>query len=69
MPKEKFTGRAKGMAFVTMSTEELKYVIQKVLRLFRNVELQELPPIIYQLSLLCAKVSFFSIRPFLNLRI
>jgi len=31
MPKEKFTGRAKGMAFVTMSTEEERdLVIEKL---------------------------------------
>ena len=41
---------------VPLSSEELGHVIQKVLRMFKDVDLQELPPLVYQLLLLATKV-------------
>uniref|UniRef100_A0A4W3ITH4 FA complementation group I n=1 Tax=Callorhinchus milii TaxID=7868 RepID=A0A4W3ITH4_CALMI len=40
---------------VPVSVEELQFVVEKVLRMFSRLELQELPPLIYQLLLLSAK--------------
>ncbi|KAL2094144.1 hypothetical protein ACEWY4_011456 [Coilia grayii] len=40
---------------VPLSPEELRFVIEKVLRMFQKVELQEIPPLIYQLLLLASK--------------
>ncbi|XP_078283323.1 Fanconi anemia group I protein [Rhinoraja longicauda] len=40
---------------VPVSTEELQFVIMKVLKMFPKLDLQELPPLVYQLLLLSAK--------------
>ncbi|XP_069480410.1 Fanconi anemia group I protein isoform X2 [Ambystoma mexicanum] len=40
---------------VPLNTEELLFVVEKVLRMFSKLELQELPPLLYQLLLLSAK--------------
>ncbi|XP_072004593.1 Fanconi anemia group I protein isoform X2 [Engystomops pustulosus] len=42
---------------VLLSTEELQFVVEKVLRLLSKVDLQEMPPLVYQLLLLSAKGS------------
>lgn len=41
---------------VPLSTEELQFLIEKVLRMFAKLDLQEIPPLVYQLLLLTAKV-------------
>ncbi|XP_063781858.1 Fanconi anemia group I protein isoform X2 [Pseudophryne corroboree] len=46
---------------VLLSPEELQFVVEKVLRLLSKVELQEMPPLVYQLLLLSAKGSKKSI--------
>ncbi|XP_070540770.1 Fanconi anemia group I protein-like [Ptychodera flava] len=40
---------------IPLSPEELKFVIDKILRMFKTMELQELPPLVYQLLLLSTK--------------
>ncbi|XP_072889339.1 Fanconi anemia group I protein isoform X1 [Hemitrygon akajei] len=40
---------------VPVSTEELQFVMAKVLKMFPTLDLQELPPLVYQLLLLSAK--------------
>ncbi|XP_058264608.1 Fanconi anemia group I protein isoform X2 [Hemibagrus wyckioides] len=40
---------------VPLSPEELQFLIEKVLRMFHKLDLQEIPPLIYQLLLLSAK--------------
>ncbi|XP_078386115.1 Fanconi anemia group I protein isoform X2 [Cetorhinus maximus] len=40
---------------VPVSTEELQFVMVKVLRMFPKLDLQELPPLVYQLLLLSSK--------------
>ncbi|XP_042351654.1 Fanconi anemia group I protein [Plectropomus leopardus] len=40
---------------VPLSTEELQFVVEKVLRMFAKLDLQEIPPLVYQLLLLSAK--------------
>ncbi|CAL8236976.1 unnamed protein product, partial [Boreogadus saida] len=40
---------------VPLSPEELQFLVEKVLRMFSKLELQEVPPLIYQLLLLSAK--------------
>ncbi|KAM9311358.1 Fanconi anemia group I protein [Gastrophryne carolinensis] len=42
---------------VLLSTEELQFVVEKVLRLLSKLDLQEMPPLVYQLLLLSAKGS------------
>ncbi|XP_061450761.1 Fanconi anemia group I protein isoform X2 [Rhineura floridana] len=42
---------------VPLSTEELQFVVEKVLRMFCHLDLQEIPPLVYQLLLLSAKGS------------
>ncbi|XP_018427387.1 PREDICTED: Fanconi anemia group I protein [Nanorana parkeri] len=42
---------------VLLSTEELQFVAEKVLRLLSKLDLQEMPPLVYQLLLLSAKGS------------
>ncbi|KAM5171281.1 Fanconi anemia group I protein [Mantella aurantiaca] len=42
---------------VMLSTEELQFVVEKVLRLLSKLDLQEMPPLVYQLLLLSAKGS------------
>ncbi|XP_077861464.1 Fanconi anemia group I protein-like, partial [Saccoglossus kowalevskii] len=40
---------------VPLTNEELQFVIDKILRMFKSMDLQELPPLIYQLLLLSTK--------------
>ncbi|XP_028390855.1 Fanconi anemia group I protein-like isoform X2 [Dendronephthya gigantea] len=40
---------------VTLTNEELKFVIEKILRMFKSLELEEVPPVVYQLLILCTK--------------
>uniref|UniRef100_A0AAY4B2Z3 FA complementation group I n=1 Tax=Denticeps clupeoides TaxID=299321 RepID=A0AAY4B2Z3_9TELE len=40
---------------VPLSSEELQFVVEKVLRMFQKLDLQEIPPLVYQLLLLAAK--------------
>ncbi|XP_038070700.1 Fanconi anemia group I protein-like isoform X2 [Patiria miniata] len=40
---------------VALSSDQLKFVITKILRLCKDVDLQELPPLVYQLLLLSTK--------------
>ncbi|XP_072290472.1 Fanconi anemia group I protein isoform X2 [Eucyclogobius newberryi] len=40
---------------VPLSPEELRFVVEKVLRMFSKLDLQEIPPLVYQLLLLSAK--------------
>ncbi|XP_075996849.1 Fanconi anemia group I protein [Genypterus blacodes] len=40
---------------VPLSSEELQFLVEKVLRMFMKLDLQEIPPLIYQLLLLSAK--------------
>ncbi|XP_029909717.1 Fanconi anemia group I protein [Myripristis murdjan] len=40
---------------VPLAPEELQFVVEKVLRMFLKLELQEIPPLVYQLLLLSAK--------------
>uniref|UniRef100_W5NBC0 FA complementation group I n=1 Tax=Lepisosteus oculatus TaxID=7918 RepID=W5NBC0_LEPOC len=40
---------------VPLSVEELQFVVEKVLRMFSKLDLQEIPPSVYQLLLLTAK--------------
>ncbi len=42
---------------VPLSAEELQFLIEKILRMFLKLDLQEIPPLVYQLLLLSAKVS------------
>ncbi|XP_048337616.1 Fanconi anemia group I protein [Sphaerodactylus townsendi] len=42
---------------VPLSAEELQFVVEKVLRMFPVLDLQEIPPLVYQLLLLSAKGS------------
>ncbi|XP_040895232.1 Fanconi anemia group I protein isoform X2 [Toxotes jaculatrix] len=40
---------------VPLSSEELQFLVEKVLRMFTTLDLQEIPPLVYQLLLLSAK--------------
>ncbi|KAM9815831.1 Fanconi anemia group I protein isoform 1-T1 [Syngnathus typhle] len=40
---------------VPLSSDELQFVVQKTLRMFSKLDLQEIPPLVYQLLLLSAK--------------
>ncbi|XP_023673035.1 Fanconi anemia group I protein isoform X6 [Paramormyrops kingsleyae] len=40
---------------VPLATEELQFVVEKVLRMFPKLDLQEVPPLVYQLLLLSTK--------------
>lgn len=42
---------------VAMATDELGFVVDRIIRMLGEVELQELPPLVYQLLLLTAKVN------------
>ncbi|XP_009274903.1 PREDICTED: Fanconi anemia group I protein [Aptenodytes forsteri] len=42
---------------IPLSAEELQFVVEKVLRMFSKLDLQEIPPLVYQLLLLSAKGS------------
>ncbi|KAG8145121.1 hypothetical protein E2320_013497, partial [Naja naja] len=42
---------------VPLSKEELQFVVEKVLRMFSKLDLQEIPPLVYQLLLLSSKGS------------
>ena len=41
---------------ITLSSDELRFVIEKIVRLLNELDVQELPPLIYQLLLLSTKV-------------
>jgi len=41
---------------VPLTSDELKFVIEKVLRMFGDLELSDIPALVYQLLLLCTKV-------------
>lgn len=41
---------------VPLSSEELQFLVEKILRMFTKLDLQEIPPLVYQLLLLTAKV-------------
>lgn len=41
---------------VSLSSEELRFLVEKVLRMFTKQDLQEIPPLVYQLLLLSVKV-------------
>lgn len=41
---------------VPLSSEELQFLVEKVLRMFTKLDLQEIPPLVYQLLLLSTKV-------------
>ncbi|XP_077372688.1 Fanconi anemia group I protein-like isoform X1 [Festucalex cinctus] len=40
---------------VPLSSDELRFVVEKVLRMFSKADLQEIPPLVYQLLLLSSK--------------
>uniref|UniRef100_A0AAQ5YBY8 FA complementation group I n=1 Tax=Amphiprion ocellaris TaxID=80972 RepID=A0AAQ5YBY8_AMPOC len=40
---------------VPLSSDELQFLVEKVLRMFTKLDLQEIPPLVYQLLLLSAK--------------
>ncbi|XP_075870862.1 Fanconi anemia group I protein isoform X2 [Nelusetta ayraudi] len=40
---------------VPLSADELRFLVEKVLRMFTKLDLQEIPPLVYQLLLLSAK--------------
>ncbi|XP_061577509.1 Fanconi anemia group I protein isoform X2 [Cololabis saira] len=40
---------------VPLSSEELQFLVEKVVRMFAKLDLQEIPPLVYQLLLLSAK--------------
>ncbi|XP_018519642.1 LOW QUALITY PROTEIN: Fanconi anemia group I protein [Lates calcarifer] len=40
---------------VPLSSEELQFLVEKILRMFTRLDLQEIPPLVYQLLLLSAK--------------
>ncbi|XP_070619037.1 Fanconi anemia group I protein [Erythrolamprus reginae] len=42
---------------VPLSKEELQFVVEKILRMFSKLDLQEIPPLVYQLLLLSSKGS------------
>ena len=42
---------------ITMTPDQLQFVIEKILRLLNEIDLQELPPLIYQLLVLSTNVS------------
>lgn len=52
---------------VPMSSEELRFVIDKLQRMFKELDLQELPPLVYQLLLLSTKVRKWPIDPRFNI--
>ena len=41
---------------VPMTEDELQFVIEKLMRLLGELDLQELPPLVYQLLILASKV-------------
>lgn len=45
-----------------MTPEELKFVVEKVLRMFKDLDLPDLPALVYQLMILSAKVSMIYSR-------
>ena len=44
---------------VPLTSEELRFVIEKIVRLFRDVEMSDMPALVYQLLLLSTKVCCF----------
>ncbi|XP_042328112.1 Fanconi anemia group I protein [Sceloporus undulatus] len=55
---------------VPLSAEELQFVVEKVIRMFSKLDLQEIPPLVYQLLLLsskgCKKIILEGIISFFN---
>uniref|UniRef100_A0A8B9M890 FA complementation group I n=1 Tax=Accipiter nisus TaxID=211598 RepID=A0A8B9M890_9AVES len=47
---------SKRLLDIPLSGDELQFVVEKVLRMFSKLDLQEIPPLVYQLLLLSAKV-------------
>lgn len=43
---------------IPLTLEELKFVIEKILRMFAELELSDQPAVVFQLLLLSAKVCF-----------
>lgn len=43
---------------ITLTSEELKFVLEKILRMMRELELADLPALVYQLLLLSTKVDY-----------
>ena len=41
---------------VSLTPDELQFVIEKILRMLGDIDLQELPPLVYQLLVLSTKV-------------
>ena len=41
---------------VLLSQDELSFVLSKLLRMFKDLDIQTLPPLVYQLLLLSTKV-------------
>ena len=41
---------------VSLTSDEIQFVMEKVLRMMNNIDLQELPPLVYQLLVLSTKV-------------
>ena len=42
---------------VPLSDDQLRFVLEKVVRLFPDADLQEMPPLVYQLLVLASKVN------------
>jgi Fanconi anemia group I protein len=42
---------------ITLTCDELKFVLEKILRMMRDLELADLPALVYQLLLLSTKVN------------
>ncbi|XP_046850469.1 Fanconi anemia group I protein-like isoform X2 [Xenia sp. Carnegie-2017] len=40
---------------VSLSDSELKFVIEKVIRMFKELDIEEIPPVVYQLLILCSR--------------
>ena len=52
---------------VPLTSEELRFVIEKIVRLFRDVEMSDMPALVYQLLLLSTKVMALLLKQKLNL--
>jgi Fanconi anemia group I protein len=42
---------------ILLSPAELKFVLEKIIRMFPDLDFEELPPLVFQLLLLSTKVS------------
>ena len=52
---------------VPLTADELKFVLSKVIRMFGEMDLEELPPLVYQMLLLSAKVKLYRLLVVINL--